>query len=61
VVAVEGDRARAGSAYLSGPAGPERDSRELSRERDGSFDPVVCVGNVMVFLAEGSERERCTR
>ena len=57
VVAIEPDPVlieQAGATY-PGLGVEQRDILQL-RPEDGPFDLVVCVGNVMIFLAEGSER-----
>jgi SAM-dependent methyltransferase len=57
VVALEPDPTLVAQARATYPdlAVEQRDILEL-RPEDGPFDLVVCVGNVMVFLAEGTER-----
>ncbi|WP_042415355.1 class I SAM-dependent methyltransferase [Streptacidiphilus anmyonensis] len=57
VVAIEPDEAlvrQARETYTGLPV-EERDILDLGPE-DGPFDLVVCVGNVIVYLAEGTER-----
>ncbi|MFE7564557.1 class I SAM-dependent methyltransferase [Kitasatospora sp. NPDC057500] len=58
VVAVEPDEALVRQARETYPGLPieERDILGLGPD-DGPFDLVVCVGNVMIYLAEGTERE----
>ena len=58
VVAIEPDEALVRQARETYPGLPieERDILGLTPD-DGPFDLVVCVGNVMVYLAEGTERE----
>ncbi|MFJ5921025.1 class I SAM-dependent methyltransferase [Kitasatospora sp. NPDC092948] len=58
VVAIEPDGALVRQARETYPGLPieERDILDLA-PGDGPFDLVVCVGNVMVYLAEGTERE----
>ena len=57
VVAIEPDEALVRQALETYPGLPieERDILGLG-PGDGPFDLVVCVGNVMVYLAEGTER-----
>ncbi|MER8033995.1 class I SAM-dependent methyltransferase [Streptomyces hydrogenans] len=57
VVAIEPDEALVRQARETYPGLPvaERDILDLG-PADGPFDLVVCVGNVMVYLAEGTER-----
>ncbi|MFE4512790.1 class I SAM-dependent methyltransferase [Kitasatospora sp. NPDC056783] len=57
VVAIEPDEALVRQAREAYPGLPieERDILDLG-PGDGPFDLVVCVGNVIVFLAEGTER-----
>ncbi|GAA1391266.1 class I SAM-dependent methyltransferase [Kitasatospora putterlickiae] len=57
VVAIEPDEALVRQARETYPGLPieERDILGL-RPDDGPFDLVVCVGNVLIFLAEGTER-----
>ncbi|WP_416875416.1 class I SAM-dependent methyltransferase [Kitasatospora sp. SC0581] len=57
VVAIEPDPALVHQARETYPglAIEERDILDLSPD-DGPFDLVVCVGNVIVFLAEDTER-----
>lgn len=58
VLAVEPDHALVEQTRRTYPGLPVRESDVLDlRPADvGSFDLVVCVGNVMLFLAEGTER-----
>ncbi|MGY0459624.1 class I SAM-dependent methyltransferase [Kitasatospora sp. cg17-2] len=58
VVAIEPDGALVRQARDTYPGLPieERDILALGPD-DGPFDLVVCVGNVMIYLAEGTERE----
>lgn len=58
VVAIEPDRALVRQARETYPGLPikERDVLDLGSD-DGPFDLVVCVGNVMIYLAEGTEHE----
>ncbi|MFC7794974.1 class I SAM-dependent methyltransferase [Streptomyces cinereoruber] len=57
VVAIEPDETLVRQARETYPGLPiqERDILDLDPD-DGPFDLVVCVGNVMVYLAEGTER-----
>ncbi|MFC7978116.1 class I SAM-dependent methyltransferase [Streptomyces cinereoruber] len=57
VVAIEPDEALVRQARETYPGLPiqECDILDLDPD-DGPFDLVVCVGNVMVYLAEGTER-----
>ncbi|MFJ3501722.1 class I SAM-dependent methyltransferase [Streptomyces sp. NPDC090135] len=57
VIAIEPDQALVRQARETYPGLPiqERDILDLGPD-DGPFDLVVCVGNVMVYLAEGTER-----
>ncbi|MGW4382439.1 class I SAM-dependent methyltransferase [Kitasatospora sp. NPDC004531] len=57
VVAIEPDEALVRQARETYPGLPieERDILALT-PGDGPFDLVVCVGNVMVYLADGTER-----
>jgi SAM-dependent methyltransferase len=57
VTAIEPDAALVAQARATYP-GLEIDERDVLdlEPSDGPFDLVVCVGNVMVFLAEGTER-----
>ncbi|WP_083647449.1 class I SAM-dependent methyltransferase [Kitasatospora sp. CB01950] len=57
-VAIEPDAALVRQARETYPGLPieERDILDLGPD-DGPFDLVVCVGNVMLYLAEGTERE----
>ncbi|MEV6979438.1 class I SAM-dependent methyltransferase [Kitasatospora sp. NPDC093806] len=57
VVAIEPDEALVRQAREAYPGLPieERDILDLGPD-DGPFDLVVCVGNVIVYLAEGTER-----
>ncbi|SEL78937.1 class I SAM-dependent methyltransferase [Streptacidiphilus jiangxiensis] len=57
VVAIEPDGALVEQARETYPGLPieERNILDLSPD-DGPFDLVVCVGNVIVYLAEGTER-----
>jgi SAM-dependent methyltransferase len=57
VLAIEPDAALARQARETYPGLPveERDILDL-RPEDGPFDLVVCVGNVIVYLAQGTER-----
>ncbi|MFD5432723.1 class I SAM-dependent methyltransferase [Kitasatospora sp. NPDC127067] len=57
VVAIEPDEALVRQARETYPGLPieERDILDLGPD-DGPFDLVVCVGNVIVYLAEGTER-----
>ncbi|WP_370115032.1 class I SAM-dependent methyltransferase [Streptacidiphilus sp. MAP12-33] len=57
VVAIEPDAGLLRQARETYPGLPieKRDILDLGPE-DGPFDLVVCVGNVMVYLAEGTER-----
>ena len=57
VVAIEPDAALVAQARRTYPglAITERDILSLT-PADGPYDLIVCVGNVMVFLAEGTER-----
>jgi len=57
VRAIEPDPALVEQAHAIFPelAIEQRDILDL-RPEDGPYDLVVCVGNVMVFLAEGTER-----
>ncbi|WP_201776225.1 class I SAM-dependent methyltransferase [Streptacidiphilus melanogenes] len=57
VVAIEPDAVLVRQARETYPGLPieERDILGLGPD-DGPFDLVVCVGNVMVYLAEGTER-----
>ncbi len=56
VVAIEPDEALVRQARETYPGLPieERDILDLGPD-DGPFDLVVCVGNVIVYLAEGTE------
>jgi SAM-dependent methyltransferase len=58
VVAIEPDEAlvRQARETYPGLSIEERDILDLSAD-DGPFDLVVCVGNVIVYLAEGTERK----
>jgi len=63
VLAVEPDAALVEQARRTYPdvfAGAadivESDILALGRDQHGAYDLVVCVGNVMIFLAEGTER-----
>ncbi|KDN81014.1 class I SAM-dependent methyltransferase [Kitasatospora cheerisanensis] len=58
VLAIEPDESLVRQARATYPGLPiqERDILDLTPD-DGPFDLVVCVGNVMVYLAEGTERE----
>ncbi|GHB07187.1 class I SAM-dependent methyltransferase [Streptomyces termitum] len=58
VAAIEPDEALVRQARETYPGLPveERDILDL-RPEDGPFDLIVCVGNVMVFLAEDTERD----
>ncbi|GHG06320.1 class I SAM-dependent methyltransferase [Streptomyces filamentosus] len=58
VVAIEPDEALVRQARETYPGLPieGRDILDLGPD-DGPFDLVVCVGNVMLYLAEGTERE----
>ncbi|MFD8599670.1 class I SAM-dependent methyltransferase [Kitasatospora sp. NPDC059646] len=58
VVAIEPDEALVRQARETYPGLPidERDILDLGPD-DGPFDLVVCVGNVMLYLAEGTERD----
>ncbi|MGW1428116.1 class I SAM-dependent methyltransferase [Streptomyces sp. NPDC002431] len=58
VVAIEPDGTLVRQARETYPGLPieERDILGLGPD-DGPFDLVVCVGNVMIYLAEGTERE----
>ncbi|MFC8177175.1 class I SAM-dependent methyltransferase [Streptomyces sp. NPDC057242] len=57
VVAIEPDEALVRQARETYPGLPiqERNILDLGPD-DGPFDLVVCVGNVMLYLAEGTER-----
>lgn len=57
VLSIEPDKALVRQARETYPGLPieERDILSLGPE-DGLFDLVVCVGNVVVYLAEGTER-----
>jgi len=57
VVALEPDGVLVAQARATYPdlAVEQRDILELT-PADGPFDLVVCVGNVMIFLADGTER-----
>jgi SAM-dependent methyltransferase len=58
VVAVEPDAALVAQAQATYPSLVVEQRDILTLEpADGPFDLVVCVGNVMVFLAEDTERE----
>ncbi|PJN26026.1 SAM-dependent methyltransferase [Kitasatospora sp. CB02891] len=58
VVAIEPDEALVRQARETYPGLPieERDILDLGPD-DGPFDLVVCVGNVMLYLAENTERD----
>ncbi|WP_171896993.1 class I SAM-dependent methyltransferase [Nocardioides marmotae] len=63
VVAVEPDPALVEQARRTYPGLEvlEADVLALSPDDVGTFDLVVCVGNVLVFLAEGTERQVLAR
>lgn len=63
VLAVEPDPALVEQARSTYPGidVAASDILELGHEHDGGYDLVVCVGNVMIFLAEDTERAVLTR